>query len=265
MFQVFVPQSVTTLEGMYRLFERVAYGKELNHTWRCNDFCDMSKNSGKVVHFRVTKASVEAETTTDAATKDKKSKQREEYLQLKGDAKKDITDEVNRRYYKLSGDKPGTAIQSCENGKAQTWEYQLADVLAEQQTLKDLPAPVKELLGSESSYKPANYEQLLRIAAKIQQFSKEDLAAYKLLDDPRDRQPRPVREVDRAVPLPQGRAAQGDGEAAVAAEQGADTPGQARREAEGPRPGRAHAMSESERYAWRARRRASSRPSSCST
>ena len=87
-FQVFVPQSVTTLEGMYRLFERVAYGKELNHTWRCNDFCDMSKNSGKVVHFRVTKASVEAETTTDAATKDKKSKQREEYLQLKGDSKK---------------------------------------------------------------------------------------------------------------------------------------------------------------------------------
>lgn len=180
-FQVFVPQSVTTLEGMYRLFERVAYGRELNHTWRCNDFCDMSKNSGTVVHFRVTKASVEAETTTDTATKDKKSKQREEYLQLKGDAKKEITDEANRRYYKLSGDKPGTAIQPSEKGKAQTWEYQLADVLAEQQTLKDLPAPVKELLGSESSYKPANYEQLLRIAAKIQQFAKEDFGAYKLL------------------------------------------------------------------------------------
>jgi hypothetical protein len=180
-FQVFVPQSVTTLEGMYRLFERVAYGRELNHTWRCNDFCDMSKNSGKVVRFRVTKASVEAETTTDTATKDKKSKQREEYLQLKGDAKKEITDEVNRRYYKLSGDKPGTAIQPSEKGKAQTWEYQLADVLAEQQTLKDLPAPVKDLLGSESSFKPANYEQLLRIAAKIQQFTKEDFAAYKLL------------------------------------------------------------------------------------
>ena len=180
-FQVFVPQSVTTLEGMYRLFERVAYGRELNHSWRCNDFCDMSKNSGKVVRFRVTKASVEAETITDTATKDKKSKQREEYLQLKGDAKKEITDEVNRRYYKLSGDKPGTAIQPSEKGKAQTWEYQLADVLAEQQTLKDLPAPVKELLGSESSFKPANYEQLLRIAAKIQQFAKEDFAAYKLL------------------------------------------------------------------------------------
>ena len=179
-YQVLVPSDVTTLDAMYRLFERVVYGREVHHDWDCGSYCDMSKNTGKVIRFLVHRSNVAS--GTDPADEEKRQEHKEEYLQLgDGEHKRELTDEVNRRYYEVSGDKPGTKIKSDERGKARTWEQQLSDVLEEQQTLEDLPGPVKELMGPASSYKPKDYQQLLRIAKTLEQFAPEDFAVYKLL------------------------------------------------------------------------------------
>jgi hypothetical protein len=53
--------------------------------------------------------------------------------------------------------------------------------MKDKQTLEALPPEVKELMGPDSSYKPQDYQHLLKIAEKLKKFSHEDLVAYKLL------------------------------------------------------------------------------------
>ena len=52
-FEVLVPQDCETLEQMYRLFERKAYGREMNLSWNPGSYRDMAKNRGRKVPFLV--------------------------------------------------------------------------------------------------------------------------------------------------------------------------------------------------------------------
>jgi ferredoxin len=178
-FQVLVPGDYTTLEQMYRLFERIAYGREVNHEWDCGGYCDMAKNRGKVRQFHALRSNVES--LTDPETKKREEESKKGYEQLAGKSKQDITAEVNKRYYEKSGDKPGTAIKKGEEGKAQMWGQALDEVMKDKQTLESLPPEVKALMGPETSYKPQDYQHLLKVAEKLKKFTAEDLAVYKLL------------------------------------------------------------------------------------
>ncbi|MEN3330023.1 MAG: hypothetical protein V7638_4830, partial [Acidobacteriota bacterium] len=178
-FQVLVPKNYTTVEEMYRLFERTVFGREMNFKWDCHDFCVMSKNVGKVVSFRIPKSEIEQFTDPDLKKQQEKSK--ESFEKLQGTSRTAIKNEVDKRYYEHSGDKPGTQIKKTEEGKTQIWEDKLNQVMKEKEVLESLPAEVKSLLGPETAYKPAEYQRLLKIAEKLKQFSTEDLAAYKLL------------------------------------------------------------------------------------
>lgn len=178
--QVFVPQSYTTLDQMYRLFERTAYGRETNSTWSCGSYCDMSKNRGKSIQFLASKSRVEAE--TDPAAKERREKHKSEYGEAPpGRKKQEITDEVDRRYNAASGNKPGTKIKPGQEGRARQWEQSLDEVLKDKESLQALPDAIKSLCGGEASFKPKDYQQLLRIAGKVRQFGPEDFAVYKLL------------------------------------------------------------------------------------
>ena len=179
-YSVLVPSDYKTLEQMYRLFERSVYGKEMNIKWNCNGYCDMTKNAGKVVPFQLEADVVEQ--TIDPAVKKRREESREAYDQLVGPDKQATTNEANRRYYKSTGSKPGTTIKPGETGKADQWDQALDDVMKDQQSLKELPPAIKDLMtGKAATYKPSDYEQLVRIAEKLKQFSPEDLQAYKLL------------------------------------------------------------------------------------
>ncbi len=52
-FEVLVPQDCETLEQMYRLFERKAYGREMNLSWDPGSYRDMAKNRGRKVPFLI--------------------------------------------------------------------------------------------------------------------------------------------------------------------------------------------------------------------
>ena len=178
-YQVLVPSDYTTLDQMYRLFERWVYGKEMNFNWDCGGYCDMSKNRGQVVPFKMLRRNVEK--YTDPAVKKEQEQSKETYLQLPGKNKEEIAKETDKRYYKASGDKPGTKIKSGETGKARMWEQALNEVMKEKEVLESLPSEVKELLGPQDSYKPKDYQRLLKIAEKLKTFTKEDLTVYRLL------------------------------------------------------------------------------------
>jgi hypothetical protein len=178
-YQVLVPDNYTTLEQMYKLFERTVYGREMNFTWHCNNYCDMSKNQGKIVPFSIPQSDVES--YTDPDVKKQREQHKQGYGQLPSQKKAEISEEVNRRYFNLSGDKPGTKIKQGETGKARMWEQQLDEVMKEKEILERLPPEFKQLMGAEGAFKPKDYTQLLRIAEKLKQFGPEDFAVYKLL------------------------------------------------------------------------------------
>jgi len=60
-YSVFVGRDIETLEQMYRLFERHAFGRELGLKWICNSYCDMANNRAKVVPFRLPKSLVSSQ------------------------------------------------------------------------------------------------------------------------------------------------------------------------------------------------------------
>ena len=174
-----IPDDVKTLDAMYRLFERYVYGKEMNFTWSCGGYCDMSKNTGHVVPFLVHKESVEQR--TDPEVKRKRDSAKSSYGQLDKASRALLSAEVDKRYYAATGDKPGSRIKPGEEGKAKIWEQTLMEVVEERRELESLPPAIKALMGAEASFKPADYQQLLRIAGKLESFSAADLEAYKLL------------------------------------------------------------------------------------
>lgn len=179
-YQLLVPASYTTLDQMYRYFERWVYGKEVNHQWTCGSRCDMEKNRGQVVAFLVPRAEVEA--GTDPAVKKRREKSQADWAGLPGGTKKAVSAEADRRYYKASGDKPGTKIKPGEEGKARQWQRVLDEVMQDKSALERLPPAIKELItGKGGSYQPKDYEQLLRIARKLEVFTTEDFTVYKLL------------------------------------------------------------------------------------
>ncbi|MBV7532843.1 DUF4157 domain-containing protein [Chitinophaga sp. sic0106] len=175
-FQVKVPQSYTTLEQMYRLFERVTYGKEMNLSWTCGSYCDMSKNRGQIVPFQLHKAKLEK---AKAEKAEKEQQLKEDFKALPGDSQDKVNAEADKRYYEVSG--KTTKIKPGEKGNATTWENMRNEVLEEKKKLEDLPKELKALMGGEGTFKPGDYQQLLRIAEKLKQFSQEDLAVYKML------------------------------------------------------------------------------------
>jgi Domain of unknown function (DUF4157) len=179
-FTVAVPADFTSIEQVFRLYERVAYGREMNHTWVCADGCVLANRRGKTVKFRVHRSEFAA--NIDPAAPERQKKQKQE-LAGKGAAdKKALTDEADRRYSKLTGDKPGTKIPKGEEGKAHTWDNQLDDVMREGAKLDALPPAVKDLLtGKSKVFPPKDYQRLLQIADKLAKLSPEDLAAFKLL------------------------------------------------------------------------------------
>jgi hypothetical protein len=177
-FSVLVPIDYTTLEQMYRLFERTAYGHEMNLVWECNAYCDMSKNKGKVVPFLVSKEMVDK--YTDPKIKKERKNRRDEYLAMKGSIKGELAREADRRYYQKSGHVPGTKIKKNEEGNVQMWDQEITKILQEKEHLLSLPLEIKDALGGEKNFQPKDYEQLIRISKKLENLDSKDLALYRL-------------------------------------------------------------------------------------
>ena len=100
-----------------------------------------------------------------------------------GKEKKALNAEIDRRYWKTTGITKGEKIKSKtkEAGKVALWEQIRDEVLAQRSFVSNLPEKVQHILRySENGVviTPENYEQVVRIAKKIEKFDATDLENY---------------------------------------------------------------------------------------
>lgn len=87
------------------------------------------------------------------------------------DEKSALLAEIDRRYHARSGTASGTKIQSGEAGNRELWNSIRDEVLFQDQYLANLPDKVKAVLRAGikgRTLTPADYDQLFRIAKKIE-------------------------------------------------------------------------------------------------
>ncbi len=97
------------------------------------------------------------------------------------DEKSAVLTEIDRRYHAVSGTSPGTRIQSGEAGSKELWSSIRDEVLFQHQYIANLPDKVKGLFrvslkGRELT--PADYDQLFRVAKKIEALPPGAAADY---------------------------------------------------------------------------------------
>jgi hypothetical protein len=176
-FKVLVPSDCPSLDKMFRLFERVAFGKEVNDPWDCPANCRIEGYRGKQVEFTVDASLVEQR--TDPADAQAQKQRLDDYHKTGGMEQAAIAKEADRRLRNETGDKPG-APQT--DGEALLRDRELAGVMHDRELLQALPQPIKDMLfGKGPPAKPEDYAELLHIADKLKQFTPEDLALYQQL------------------------------------------------------------------------------------
>jgi len=100
-----------------------------------------------------------------------------------GREKRALNAEIDRRYWKTTGITKGDKIKSKtkEAGKVALWEQIRNEVLAERLFVSNLPEKVQHILRYSEKGEvitPQNFEQVVRIAKKIEQFDATDLENY---------------------------------------------------------------------------------------
>lgn len=97
------------------------------------------------------------------------------------DEKTALLAEIDRRYHAASGTAPGTRIQSSESGKSDLWRSIRDEVLFQHHYIANLPDKVKALIHTSIKGRdltPADYDQLFRIAKKIEALPPGAAADY---------------------------------------------------------------------------------------
>jgi Domain of unknown function (DUF4157) len=97
------------------------------------------------------------------------------------DEKTGLLAEIDRRYYNASGTAPGTKIKSNESGKSDLWRSIRDEVLFQHHYIANLPDKVKALIHVSIKGRdltPADYDQLFRIAKKIEALPPGAAADY---------------------------------------------------------------------------------------
>jgi hypothetical protein len=120
---------------------------------------------------------------TDAAGKitGADARARDFQAQPASDQKAALLAEIDRRYHAASGMAPGSKIRSNESGKAELWRSIRDEVLFQHQHLANLPDRVKALIHVSIQGRdltPADYDQLFRIAKKIEALPPGAAADY---------------------------------------------------------------------------------------
>lgn len=97
------------------------------------------------------------------------------------DEKTALLAEIDRRYHAASGSAPGTKIQPNESGKSDLWRSIRDEVLFQHHYIANLPDNVKALIHVSIKGRdltPADYDQLFRIAKKIEALPPGAAADY---------------------------------------------------------------------------------------
>ena len=120
---------------------------------------------------------------TDAAGKvaDAEARAKDFHVQPASDEKSALLAEIDRRYYSVSGKSPGTKVAPGDAGRGELWRMIRDEVLFQHHYIVDLPHNVKALIQTSVKGRdltPADYEQLFRIAKKVEALAPGAVADY---------------------------------------------------------------------------------------
>jgi hypothetical protein len=120
---------------------------------------------------------------TDASGKVAGADDRAKELQAQpaSDEKSALLAEIDRRYYAASGKAPGTKIAAADTRRGELWRMVRDEVLFQHHYIANLPDHVKALIQTGVKGRdltPADYDQLFRIAKKIQALPPGAAASY---------------------------------------------------------------------------------------
>ncbi len=92
-----------------------------------------------------------------------------------------LISEIDSRYYKAAGVPPGTKIKKSEKGRGSLWRMIRDEVLFQHEYIANLPPEAKKLIRISVDGKilsPADYDQLFRIAKKIERMKAGQVGDY---------------------------------------------------------------------------------------
>ncbi|MGZ4054943.1 MAG: eCIS core domain-containing protein [Bacteroidia bacterium] len=178
-YNIKIPPGTISREGFLKYAELIIFKKVVNIAWvdsaeAAAVYSDISNHIGVTVTFSVS-TSMLAQNQVDK--KDTKVTDKG-YNELKGDDKKDIVDEINKRYYESTGVKPGTAIQPGDTDNAAVWNNFKQEVMAEKQMIDSLPPEMKKFIHIEKGVKPEDFEKYVPVVKLLQQLSTADFLDY---------------------------------------------------------------------------------------
>ena len=179
-----VPRDIQTEEALDRYAEVLIFGRVMNFKWKWQtgglDVKAFARE-GKTVAYIYDAALVSEHGGKSEGDATVPPSSNSAYNKTKGAERDAVNTEINRRYWKEGRIPEGELIKSGEQSKIDMWNVYRDEVMGEKQTLNKLPPEIKALMGGEPSFKPRDYEQLLRIADKLKTFSPEDIAVYRML------------------------------------------------------------------------------------
>lgn len=179
-YPIKVPQGMKTEEELDQYAEVLIFGRVVGIRWKKMGWnVPAFAQQGKIVHYLYNSSDVERFGGREVSKVVRPSAQNSAYEGAQGSKKRALNKEINRRYWAGTGLPQGQSIKKGEQGKEDMWNFYRDEVMKDHQRLKDLPPKLKALMGGEAGFDPVDYERLLRIAEKLEQFSPEDLALFK--------------------------------------------------------------------------------------
>ena len=180
-YPIKVPRDIKTHEELDRYAEVMIFGKVINEIWMSNYQFDPKKHVGTTVYYQYPATFIAEHGGKKVGEATRPASSNPTYKQTKGKERDATNEEIDKRYCEGVIIPSGEKIKKGEQAKIDMWNVYRDEVMNDKKKLKDLPPELKELMGEEPSFKPQDYEQLLRIAEKLKKFSPEDITVYKML------------------------------------------------------------------------------------
>ena len=183
-YPVKVPRGMKTDAELDRYAEVLIFGKVMNFKWKWTSGTrnvPLLAKEGRTVNYHYQSSFVSQHGGKEPGEALRPPSSNPAYNQTKGEERKAINEEIDKRYWEQSGAPKGEMIEKGDMAATDMWNVYRDEVLNDKKKLQDLPPALKELMGGEPSFKPQDYNQLLRIAEKLKQFSPEDITVYKML------------------------------------------------------------------------------------
>ena len=182
-FRIVIPAGTKTKQELYKYAELVIFGKLVNINWESTSEAGKTmietpaNYAGQTVVFSVS-LKVLAQYGLSGADKNDAQTASNEYDNAGGQTKKELTEEINKRYYDNTNVKPGTQIGAGDAASIAVWNEFKKQVVKEKIAIDKLPPEVRSFINAGTHVKPEDYSRIAPVAMLLNRFTATDFLDY---------------------------------------------------------------------------------------